>query len=680
MKRFFPFLILVASIVSAVAQPVLPRESDTVHFITTGGMTNLFTWTGTNFFCTTNGSKMFRTNTTIYRLVQTNGTVLSNVISFATRWYNESGGAIGGTSRWVGVSTPAPPTTNPNASAGAISVNSAGRVISPANFFTANQIPGGLNFMVGVGGDWHSGFVGLGGAPGSTVDGGRNAITNAVTALIAFKATHNLNRFYLYGDLADSGGGAGLESHMGTNMVFVTNQLWRLQNAGITVPACFGNHEGQLWTGTGSDTNVDKYYGPLFEAQRPYFQGTNTWGGYRQAYWTFTNGMVKDLVVSADLYATGRTAWVKSRADLFPDHRLIILTHHGLGSHGNRLRQLDTSNEGLQQSILEDITNLREFRSGHQRDAFAWSYLISTLESGARPVEMFWNCQQLTNAGGDMLQLFDYRPGENRCVVSVYDTSTSSYLTNGQPAKIGSLSSNGYYANWEFKIWDSSEGNRQYLGVEGIRQQRQGNYSGVGNWSGTFSIMELDDSSFAFRQWLSGATYPNAWVIKRRWADSTLWFGWMGEDMFDSPSVSTNLASLDTNGVFMANSLLGANRTAPINTRVSAGTNLWGLDYATAGGGSLRLYSKSTFRVFLDADADSTSVFAIRGNTNATSTDAFSVSEAGVVQGSTNAISDWPTAATAAGNWAIVSSNGTVYILSSSPGSTAWTGTNKISQ
>lgn len=47
-------------------------------------------------------------------------------------------------------------------------------------------------------------------------------------------------------------------------------------------------------------------------------------------------------------------------------------------------------------------------------------------------------------------------------------------------------------------------------------------------------------------------------------------------------------------------------------------------------------------------------------------------------QGSTNAASAWPTAASTPGGFAIVNSNGTVYIFTSSPNSTTWAATNKI--
>jgi hypothetical protein len=44
----------------------------------------------------------------------------------------------------------------------------------------------------------------------------------------------------------------------------------------------------------------------------------------------------------------------------------------------------------------------------------------------------------------------------------------------------------------------------------------------------------------------------------------------------------------------------------------------------------------------------------------------------------TNALSKWPAAAASAGGAALVNSNGTVYLLTSTPGSTVWTATNKI--
>lgn len=46
--------------------------------------------------------------------------------------------------------------------------------------------------------------------------------------------------------------------------------------------------------------------------------------------------------------------------------------------------------------------------------------------------------------------------------------------------------------------------------------------------------------------------------------------------------------------------------------------------------------------------------------------------------GRTNALSTWPTAASNPGGATFVNSNGTVFLLISSPGGTAWTSTNKI--
>lgn len=50
----------------------------------------------------------------------------------------------------------------------------------------------------------------------------------------------------------------------------------------------------------------------------------------------------------------------------------------------------------------------------------------------------------------------------------------------------------------------------------------------------------------------------------------------------------------------------------------------------------------------------------------------------GVYMQATNAVGNWPASAPSAGAFAMVNSNGTVYILTSAPGSTAWAATNKI--
>lgn len=562
MKKLLPLLLIAVSMISAFAQPVLPRESDTLDFITLTGATNRFVWTGTNFYSSTIQGKIYRTNTAAYAYAQANILMFTNALSFASTWYSNSAGGIAGTSRWYGVTSPSSPSA-PSTTSGIMNLNANGVLTGPStNFFSTNDVamraafdaPFTLVYM----GDIHSGYSHSPGALQDVATMGRDWFSNSITYIVAQTTNLNIRMFISAGDIVD--GSTNSEEYP-----WVTNQLQRLRTAGLSLFLSGGNHEQASLP----DIYWEQYIRPMILSDPAFTGTTNIQAGTKEIVMAQTNSGIPMVFISSDIFATNRTGWLQAQASNYPNHYVIAATHINLSSHGTLSTESDG---GYDWNIIRKIPNLRLIFSGHNRDAFNWASRSDLLDSGNAVQSLFFNTQQNTNTGGNYIRFYTFYPRFNSVAARTYDSYNGHFLSNGEPAIATSYTSNGYFANFSFPIQDQFN-TPQSLRLKGIPSLQKSFGQGIGNWSRSLASNSVLDTSITMDAFNSDGSYNNSWTIGRDFGSNSIKFIYSDSNVKGDPSSGTNILELGPSGFVKVPQVSDALRAMILNTSDPSNTN-----------------------------------------------------------------------------------------------------------
>lgn len=417
------------------------------------------------------------------------------------------------------------------------------------------------NFAIVVMGDLHSGYASSGyrnsiDYPAAGWDTGRNRLTASITEIISKKDELNIIAFMACGDVINGG---NTPFSLTDNWVFVTGQLQRLVDVGIPVIACAGNHEG---TYVGTDANWERYMTPILRGTKAFIEADS--GNHRQAAWKVTYDNTRIVIVTADFYATNRTAWVKQKLDQYPDHLGIVVTHSDLASHCNRIITSDdktvgvTDFPGLDYTILNKIPNLVQIHSGHQRDAFNWHNMTEVMNSGAVVTHCYMNTQQSLHCGLQYVRYYRFYPEANGVIARTYDSSNARYLDNGDAEEANSGTKNGFNANYGFPLYAKAS-KQQFVRMQGITAAQQGSGSGPGIWDSSLSANELFDTAMVWSKFNASTMNFDGFALGRFFAQNKLDLVRFTTAMYDDFHSGTKLFSFDQNGLFTCKSLVVEN-------------------------------------------------------------------------------------------------------------------------
>ncbi len=367
----------------------------------------------------------------------------------------------------------------------------------------------------------------------------------------------------------------------------LTNQLWRFVNTGIPFISCMGNHEGDqlnnfsLWA---------QWFGPLLTASGLTAQSASN--DYVECIFLQTNSNLKmGFVTLRDGYLS-TLDWLNYCATNWPDHRLLVLNHTGLG--GNENIPYVGAFQPLSYEAISKHPNVFMAQSGHYRDVWSWAHLTRDTDAGA-VTWVFMNTQSQTNAGAHLTRYYRFKPLANIVEAKTFDAALSSFLTNGQMTTQPVISSNGIAANFTFPIKSGGK-NPNYLRLAGRDKAYRGDFNTnanahLGSWSrpGTapYASNELFDTAITFdrRTSYGGFAALDSFALGRFYDSTNLVFKYGNQEFRDAFSAGPTVLSISTGGVVSASAFVGSGAGltgVPASTR----TNVTMLQYTLVGSAS----------------------------------------------------------------------------------------------
>ncbi|HWX18511.1 MAG TPA: glycosyl hydrolase family 28-related protein [Candidatus Binatia bacterium] len=378
----------------------------------------------------------------------------------------------------------------------------------------------------------------------------------------------------------------------------------------------------------------------------------------------------------------------------------IVSNHASAGLHG----------EGGAGSIFR-VRNSRIYRSGMTTFNVSWTNFVSTRTSSGVSAG-------IDNQNGAVLDVdgcyFEGSPmNMSACYGNVRNctfvgSATSSNLLVVGGGSISLTFANNHFENSAFLTYDTQVLKSGYL-VSNLRME--GNYFTAGSvavgWSSdTFSSTEIarfgnnyfahanlflmaatnvtvadnlfcDSGNLAFYSDLVRSNYVigNVFVPPTAGAMTFLHFNTASEygnvfkhNLFKAPC-TVDVGSW--NNTFLDNWIEGTFSLSDVRGTTVEGNTIGNLKIVGSDSASGNTFKKNTIST-LDAGTDSTLLKSINFENN-------SGAGLGMLIGSTtNSMAAWPAAAVNPGGYAIVTSNNVVYLLTSTPASTAWGATNRL--
>ena len=292
-----------------------------------------------------------------------------------------------------------------------------------------------------------------------------NGLVDAIDWIIAEKTNQNIKMVISPGDMVDINVGT-----LTNNWTFLTNQFWRLRNAGISVFAVPGNHEGDDATwGTGGSTNYDIYLGTNFFSSDPAFITNRIVGSSRSLVFAQTNSGVPLVFVGLD-YPTGVVAsvdwtnifyWANARFDQFSNSLGIVVMHEFLTQSGELANEFDTlwGGQGYWAwTNLAKVPNLVQAMSGHFRGTTATRELVGI--GGNSVYANFFNCQEYANQGNKMIRVYNWDVAKRKIHARTFDATAKVYLAPTN--MVYEAHTFGFPPDFYFPFQNSG-GNKQYM-------------------------------------------------------------------------------------------------------------------------------------------------------------------------------------------------------------------------
>lgn len=321
------------------------------------------------------------------------------------------------------------------------------------------------------------------------------SVTATASNLVPFLLAHtndgvfNFRGFISAGDCYQQDTTAHTPPEDGWPIASMTNDMYRLRDAGLFVQTCNGNHDcdytnyvgntngyagvGTCWANPAVITNMlwNKVFPNAFFTNQPTFVTNKDAGDSRNVVMAYTNGSVKLLLVTfstlplscnPEVDYQAQTQWITNLASLYPDHNVIALAHFFLNGF-LKLGYTDGPNESLSPDVVQNIgpglepflhgfldtPNLLFCVGGHDR----------YLRKEHRPLfgpngnvidVVAWNTQSNTNNVG-FINIFTFRPRLGRVDISTYDIINNRALTNNDVSLLNNPG-RGQPHNWSVPL------------------------------------------------------------------------------------------------------------------------------------------------------------------------------------------------------------------------------------
>ncbi|MDF2713760.1 MAG: metallophosphoesterase [Paenibacillus sp.] len=256
--------------------------------------------------------------------------------------------------------------------------------------------------------------------------------------IVDHAAELNLQMILHLGDVVNNGANSEAQFQA------AAEALETIYDAGLPMLVAAGNHDyDNMLAADRSLTMFNRYFGVHRYRDRSWFGGTFEEEMTENCYAKLEIGGIQFLFLSLEFGPRDEVlAWADGMMEAHPDHRVIVMTHSFMHTHGERTKPGDKHNPKNYRGAIgandgEDVwhksfkhhSNLIAVFSGHQIPENV-SYRMDLGERGNPVFQSFQNWQSGKNGGEGRIRILKFRPSANEMTLLVFNPYTGVYEKN----------------------------------------------------------------------------------------------------------------------------------------------------------------------------------------------------------------------------------------------------------
>lgn len=180
-----------------------------------------------------------------------------------------------------------------------------------------------------------------------------------------------------------------------------------------------GNHDTPT-------SNMNTYFPVSRFSSQTYYGGVYEPDKIDNAYYLFRAGGTDWLVMCLEYDPSDDAlAWASEILDLYPDRRVIVLTHYYLTGAGTR----SAAGKNIWNKLVKAHSNVSFVFNGHVTDPVA-SRLVSTGDNGNTVYQMMANYQDMNFGGTGYLRIIEIDRHNRKVSVKTYSAWLAIYMTD----------------------------------------------------------------------------------------------------------------------------------------------------------------------------------------------------------------------------------------------------------